>query len=238
MPAFLVDALPALAAVTSNSDCERVRSAFPGQPVATWSSLAFCLVGVVVAARAARFPDRADRLRAFAFAALVVVTGLGSVAYHGDGGATGRWLHDASFLATLWFMAVDDWRPSGRWSTRRIAWGVGGGAVVVLLPVAASLTNPTLAALGLILAVSEARAWGERSPGARRALAGAAVLAAAAGLVYVLSRTDGPLCDPDSLLQGHGLWHALVAASLGFWAGAAFSSYRSAAATVSGPTTS
>lgn len=40
----------------------------------------------------------------------------------------------------------------------------------------------------------------------------------AAGLaVYRLSRTGGPLCDPDSLLQGHAAWHVLSAAAAGWY---------------------
>ena len=39
-----------------------------------------------------------------------------------------------------------------------------------------------------------------------------AVMGAAAG-VHASSRTDGPLCRPDSVLQGHALWHVLSAAA-------------------------
>lgn len=43
-----------------------------------------------------------------------------------------------------------------------------------------------------------------------------ATLALAAG-VNVLSRTGEPLCQPDSLLQGHGLWHVLTALAVAWW---------------------
>jgi hypothetical protein len=37
---------------------------------------------------------------------------------------------------------------------------------------------------------------------------------AVAGLVfYVAGRTDGPFCDPGSLLQAHAAWHVLTAAA-------------------------
>lgn len=35
--------------------------------------------------------------------------------------------------------------------------------------------------------------------------------------VYLFSRTGGPLCDPDSLLQGHAAWHVLSAAAAGWF---------------------
>lgn len=42
----------------------------------------------------------------------------------------------------------------------------------------------------------------------------------AAGMaVNVLTRTDAPLCRPDSLVQGHGAWHVLTAVALASWLG-------------------
>jgi hypothetical protein len=51
----------------------------------------------------------------------------------------------------------------------------------------------------------------------RAALAAAALGAAC----WWLGRTASPLCDPDSLLQGHAAWHLLSAAALAAWAVAA-----------------
>jgi hypothetical protein len=33
-----------------------------------------------------------------------------------------------------------------------------------------------------------------------------------------VGRTASPWCDPDSLLQGHAVWHLLAAAALAAWA--------------------
>ncbi len=61
-----------------------------------------------------------------------------------------------------------------------------------------------------------------RPPGAgsgRLAAYRLAVGSAATGAAFnLLGRTGGPLCDPDSLLQGHALWHVLTAVALGAWA--------------------
>ena len=38
-----------------------------------------------------------------------------------------------------------------------------------------------------------------------------------ATVLNVLGRTGGPLCDPDSPLQLHGLWHVATATALGAW---------------------
>ena len=50
---------------------------------------------------------------------------------------------------------------------------------------------------------------------ARRRFSLAAALGLGAGIaVHGLSRTGGPLCRPDSLVQGHAVWHVLGAAAL------------------------
>jgi hypothetical protein len=61
-----------------------------------------------------------------------------------------------------------------------------------------------------------------RLPPGRRAAYRTALAATAAGAAcWWLGRTGGPLCDPDSLVQGHAAWHLLTAAALACWAAAA-----------------
>ncbi len=38
-----------------------------------------------------------------------------------------------------------------------------------------------------------------------------------AGVSWLLGRTDGPACDPDGLLQFHGVWHVVSALVFGLW---------------------
>ena len=45
-------------------------------------------------------------------------------------------------------------------------------------------------------------------------LVAAAVVFLAAFGIWLPSRTGGPWCDPDSLLQGHAAWHLLDAGSV------------------------
>jgi hypothetical protein len=45
------------------------------------------------------------------------------------------------------------------------------------------------------------------------------VAALAVGVTaYLLGRTGGPMCRPDSLLQPHALWHLLTAVAMAAWA--------------------
>jgi hypothetical protein len=88
----------------------------------------------------------------------------------------------------------------------------------VLLAVAPGAGVPLAAGAALALAVAETAAWRRRPPARRRwaRLALAALLTGAA--VNLAGRTGGPLCDPDSLLQGHAAWHLLTAGAVAVWA--------------------
>lgn len=52
---------------------------------------------------------------------------------------------------------------------------------------------------------------------AQRRATTAAALMVAAGASYVAGRTASPMCRPTSLLQPHGMWHVLAAASFTLW---------------------
>ena len=61
----------------------------------------------------------------------------------------------------------------------------------------------------LLLLVSENRRFDTLGPIA---------LLAVSALVGRLGATGGPWCDPDSVLQTHGLWHIGAAVAVGWWA--------------------
>jgi len=73
----------------------------------------------------------------------------------------------------------------------------------------------TFYALGLA-SVIEAR----RSLAARRPPLLAAAVFSAGVIVWFFSRTGGALCSPDSLIQGHAVWHLAAAAAVGILFGA------------------
>jgi hypothetical protein len=56
-----------------------------------------------------------------------------------------------------------------------------------------------------------------RRPTARRAATVGCLLAGSA--VHAASRSGRPLCRPDSIIQGHALWHVLTAAAVVLAAG-------------------
>ncbi len=198
-------------------DCERLRDGLVAQPVNTASALAYLLAAAWLARQGAR-RDAAPRREALAFGLAVAAAGVGSVDFHGPGSPAARWLHDAGLCAAVSFVAVHDLaRLAG--ARRRVvpAWAATAGAGGVLLGLAPRAGGAVAGALGLLVAAGEvavARRGPRRPPGAYRA--GVVALAVGAACWW-LGRTGGPLCDPDSPLQGHAAWHLLTAFALAAW---------------------
>lgn len=179
------------------SDCELIRSGFWGQPVNAASSLCFVLVGVLLMRR-----------RPVLGVASCAV-GIGSFAFHGPMPEWAEWAHDAT-LALLLVALVLESRPLLA-ALAGVALGVGLAAFLE----AAEVVTPILAA---IAAARLARDYLADREDSRRLAIGVLV---AGGLLLVFSRTGGPLCQPESLLQGHACWHVLAATSLLLWGRAA-----------------
>jgi hypothetical protein len=205
------------------SDCEHIGQGFIGQPVNTFSSLAYVAVGALLLWRALRGQSTSGAVL-MVYATTVVAIGFGSFVFHGPMPSWGRFVHDVPIAAVLAFVIGYDValvRDTGV----RAAFGAFAlllGASALVLAVWPDATNPLDAVLvvGAVIAeVAVARsptrvAAGRsfvREPGVW--IIGAAVLAIGA-VLNALGRTDAPLCDPDSLAQLHGLWHVLTAAAL------------------------
>jgi hypothetical protein len=226
-------------------DCERLRDGLVAQPVNTASALAYLLAAAWLARQGARREEAAARRETLAFGLAVAAAGVGSVDFHGPGSPVARWLHDAGLCAAVSFVAVHDLArlaggvrgtPGGfpGRSGRRPAvpaWAATAGAGGLLLAVAPTAGGALAGALGLLVAAGEV-ALARREPGGARGVtvarrdpggadaaayrAGVAALAAGAACWW-LGRTGGPLCDPDSPLQGHAAWHLLTAFALAAW---------------------
>lgn len=211
----------ALLAQIGASDCERLDGGLLSQPVLAVTSLAYVAAGLAVAL-AGREGDAGRRRAALAYGATLALIGVGSVAFHGPQPSWARWAHDVPIAAALLFIACYDLagRRAGGWGR----WFAGGSALLAVLFAAA----PGVAApvTGLLVALAGAaefaavRAWRRRQwAGAGRGqLAVAGAVVALAGVAYAVGRTGSPLCDPDGLLQAHGLWHLLSAGVLAWWA--------------------
>jgi hypothetical protein len=197
-------------------DCERLREGLVAQPVNTASALAYLLAAAWIARQGAGH-QAAPRREALAFGLAVAAAGVGSVDFHGPWTPAARFMHDASLCAAVSFVAVHDLaRLAGARRLAVPAWAATAGASGLLLGLLPRAGAALAGALGLLAAAGEV-AVARRRPRSAAYRAGVAALAVGAACWW-LGRTGGPLCDPDSPLQGHAAWHLLTASALAAWA--------------------
>jgi len=214
--------------------CEQPGPGIAAQPANAWSNLGFVVVGLLVLADGARrrtgsSGGRMDTDRRYGrlYGAVAVFLGLGSFAFHGSLRAWGGYVDVQSMHAFLGFVLAYDlarihgwsWRVFQRWFAGLFA---AFSALIALLPPEHGRT--LFAVLVVVALLVEAavsspalRPWAPTPLDPRRVpwfWAGLASFVAAFA-VWNVSRTDGVWCAPDSLLQGHALWHLLTAVSVG-----------------------
>ena len=218
MTTFLI----ALLAQIGESDCEALGDGVLAQPVNAVSSGIYLVVGLVLVARAAP-RQTAERVTQILYGLAVASVGIGSIAFHGPQPPGARLLHDLTIAAVFSVIAARNLGTLRKWSEAAViaAFAVmtlGVGLVMALSPDAGNAVTGVVAVAAVGSEIYLYRT-GRRGPfpGIGRWLAGIVGLLAIAGLINVLGRTDGPLCEPDSLYQGHALWHALTATAFGLY---------------------
>lgn len=207
----MVRAVPAQSvpgeALASNSDCERFIGGFWGQPVNAVTSLAFVIVGVLIVWRAA-----GDRTL-LTYGLLAVATGGGSVVSHGPAPVWGGIVHDAPLVGILALVAVD---ALSDLLGRQLSWMWWVGPTLAALAVS-ELGAPALIGAQTtitVLAVGASLLRCAKCPAIRRPILTAGLLLGTGALIGTLARSGMPLCRPESLLQGHAIWHVLAALSV------------------------
>lgn len=178
-----------------------------GEPANTVSAFAFVVVGLaILAGRPATGRSR------WSYGLLVAAVGVGSVIQHGPHPPWQAYAHDLPLAAVLAFVAAD---AAGDLVGRRLPawwWLVPTAAMVPLImigPVVSAAGQVVLGASAVGLGLLRARA----RPRPRRTLLGALALLGAGALIGTLGEQTA-LCQPESLLQGHAIWHLLAAAAL------------------------
>jgi hypothetical protein len=200
------------------ADCEQVRVGLLGQPVNAVSAAGYLVAAgwlVWVCRR------RAAPRRYWWFAVAVAANGVGSGLYHGPGWPGSGWCHDVAAVAVPVFVAVDGLGGIRGWDDRIVArvglTATAAAAVGVLSPPGTTIAMVTAVTAAVLAEAMMARRLGPS--GGVRAGRVVVVAALAAGVTaYLLGRTGGPLCRPDSLLQLHALWHLLTATAMAAWA--------------------
>ena len=225
---------PGEPAVAGVEFCERLQSGPVKQPANTWSNVGFFVVGLAVggqawrdvAARKARgWDNRMVSSVAFpaSYACLSVLIGVGSAALHAS---TTRWAAELDLLAMhlwgAWCIAFATTRL--RRASDGLFVSVFAGQVVALVARLTLSTEPRYPSgsslFGAMIAAAIALELTGRWRNRRLVRMDNHHLAWAVGVFLVAyacwraSSAAGPWCDPDSLWQGHAVWHLLCAASV------------------------
>ncbi len=179
------------------ADCEAIGAGFLGQPVNALTTLGFVVAGIVVMAR---------RREMTWIGVGLIATGIGSFLFHGQMPPGNEWAHDVT-LAWL-VVLIGGWGTS--WERLTHLPGLAAlGVIMALIPV---LADPLTIALTLLALISILRR--DRSPTTVAPL----LLLAGVAIFGRLGATGGPLCEPESLLQPHGIWHLGAATAVTWWA--------------------
>jgi hypothetical protein len=212
-----------------NCYCETTHSAGEAvirQPSNTWSNVAAVLSGLLILAFADRVragrtefdPRRNPMLSggfyAVSYGAVVLFLGPGSMAFHASLTRFGGWLDTLSMILFITFVLLYDVARILGYHNRLVFAGayIGVNVVLGLITWIVSGSGVAVFAAGVALAVCLEVAIALRGIGGVRRplfpwLAAGLTVFAAALLIWRLSWTGAPLCDPHSPLQGHALWH-------------------------------
>lgn len=210
--------------------CERWHDGCLKQPVNTVSNLGFVLVGLFAAWRARWVAGRGDGLLArtavvTTLTTVIALLGPASAAMHATGTELGGSLDLLSMHLIAAFAAA--YAVSRRWGGHVALWfaallALAQSAVLVPgeIPVVRHPENVTFVLLILLTLVVESGAPSARARSSRETHSDARWLGAAIGTLAIAfgiwNLAQGPWCDPDSWVQGHGAWHILCALSCWF----------------------
>lgn len=211
--------------------CEAIGPGMAAQPSNAWSNAGFVAIGLFVLADARRRAGAGRMARdpraAWLYGAVAIFLGIGSFAFHGSMRAWGGYIDVLSMHAFIAFVLAYDLDRVHRWSWGRfVTWFASllavfailiavvppehgkilfAGFVVLTLLVEAAVSYPALRPWSRVQLDPRRMPWFWTGLG----------LFVVANIVWNLSRTGGMWCDPESLLQGHALWHLLTAATVG-----------------------
>lgn len=195
--------------------CEHYRAGFLGQPVSAVTSAAFVVASAgILVMRPRSGIECAERARhqQTVFALLVAGIGVGSFIQHGPHPDWQEYAHGLPLAGVLAFAAADAASDLIGRELSPAWWLVPSTAMVPIVAAGARASTIAQAILATAaIGVNVLRAWRRR---VSRKPVMMALMTAAVGAVTSTVMDRPALCRPDSLVQGHALWHVLAAAAL------------------------
>jgi hypothetical protein len=218
-----------LAHVPDTCYCENYSRPDPfKQPANTWSNLGFVAAGLLILRRLDRTrlahtpanPMQARTFYSFTYGAVVLFLGPASMAFHGSLRQWGGWIDLFSMMLYATFLLLYDVARIRRWPVATfVAWYVPVVMIEGLINAAAPKSGQIIFGLSIFavvvlqILVQAGRVPRVRRPGWGWFAGGLGLFLLAYAGIWLWSNTSGPLCDPNSLLQGHAAWHLLCAGS-------------------------
>ena len=181
--------------------CERMRDSFPTQPANAWSSIPFIILGFYILCRPipSLRPAQSKTL-----ALLFMLLGAFSFLFHACSPNPAGCLDFYLILVISAFLLLINFRrylPPKTFAAIFLA-----TSVVMLFVTGKSFDLGVLAAM--IVSFILSGLYLSRRPTKLILPLGFFLFSL---IIWALSKTGGPLCFPDSCLQGHALWHILMA---------------------------
>jgi hypothetical protein len=189
-------------------DCELFGDGFFGQPANSVTSLALVAVGVGVIASA-----RSGERQRLVYGLLITATGAGSAIFHGPAPGWADPVHDLPLVALLAFVAVDAVSDLLGRRLPAVWWLAASVSAVALGEIGEPVRWGTQAAIATV-AIGASLLRFRARPEIRAIILTALLLLGTGALIGTLSRSNGPLCDPESIFQGHAVWHLMAALAL------------------------
>lgn len=192
--------------------CEALRDSLIRQPANAWSSLAFVAVALWVAARLSRRTESPTAVFAGIdtglFLGALILVGMGSAFYHASLTFIGQVFDVSGMYLVATFMLLHRLGP--RWNLPP-ALGVLGFVAANGILMAAQVTTPSLRRIvfGVLLVAALGVEWRASRAGRTWLAFGAGLMTLAFAIWFIDRRRL--VCDPESLIQGHAVWHLLGA---------------------------
>ncbi len=192
--------------------CDQDRMGFFEQPASAITSAAFVVAAAGILVGRPRESVTPAREQQSVLALLVAGIGVGSFVQHGPHPDWQAYAHDLPLAAVLVFVAADAASDLTGRELSRGWWLVPSAAMVPVVAVGPTASTAVQAAMA-VAAITLNLLRALRRPALRTTMLTALATVVAGAVLGRLTGRSGQ-CGPDSLVQGHALWHVLAAAAL------------------------